>query len=633
MAAPAETPSSVRFAEFVLDLRTRELSNHGHKLSLQEQPFQILAALLDRPGELVTRDELRNRLWPSDTFVDFDQSLNKAVNRLREALEDSAEHPRFIETLPRRGYRWIAPVLAPSDSHAVPGDGAALADPLSKPAKPMRWSRAPRFWAAVGVALLLGAILAWKITSGKAPADSSAASIHSLAVLPLESLSADSSQAYFADGMTDQLITDLGQISELRVISRTSTMQYKGTRKPLPQIARELSVDAIVEGTVLRSGDQVRITAQLIQPSSDRHLWAQSYQGDLRDILALQNQVASAIALQIRKKLIRGERAERTPARSVSPEAYEAFLSGSSQPLTTDGAQKRIQYFERAVHLQPDYAEAYAEIGDSYIRLGHMLALPPQEAFPKAQVAASKLLEIDPLLHQGHVIAGNVKFLYDWDFAGAAKEMQRALELNPNSPNAHKAYADFLNAMGRPEEAIAEIRRWEAIDPLDLRAQSRMAGELVWARRYDEAIAQARQVLAQNPNNYEARLWLGLALEQMRDFPAAIEELKKATELSNDKMWVAFVAHAEALAGDKAGAQKILRDLQRLSRQTYVSPWWFALIYTGLGDKDQVFVWLEKAYQGREHDLPASNAWPMFDSLHSDPRYQDLIRRVGLPLP
>lgn len=633
MAAPAKTPSSLRFAEFVLDLRTRELSNHGHKLSLQEQPFQILAALLERPGELVTRDELRTRLWPSDTFVDFDQSLNKAVNRLREALEDSAEHPRFIETLPRRGYRWIAPVSAPSDSHAAPGDGTALAEALSKPANPVRWSRAPTLWAAVGgIALFLGTILAWKFTSGKAPADSSAATIHSLAVLPLESLSADSSQAYFADGMTDQLITDLGQIGELRVISRTSAMQYKGTRKPLPQIARELNVDAIVEGTVLRSGDQVRITAQLIQPSSERHLWAQSYQGDVRDILGLQNQVAGAIALQIRKKLIRGERAEHTPARAVSPEAYEAFLNGSSQPLTTDGAQKRIQYLEQAVRLQPDYAEAYAQIGDSYIRLGHMLALPPHEAFPKAQAAASKLLEIDPLLPDGHITAGNVKFLYDWDFAGAEKEMQRALELNPNSPSAHKAYADFLNAMGRPEEAIAEVRKWEALDPLDLRAPARMAGELYWARRCDEAIAQARQVLAQNPNSYEARLWLGLALEQKRDFPAAIEELKKATELSNERMWVGFVAHAEALAGDKAGAQKILQDLQRLSRRTYVSPWWFALIYTGLGDKDQVFVWLEKSYQGREHDLPASNAWPLFDSLHSDPRYQDLIRRVGLPL-
>ena len=632
MAAPTESASSVRFGEFVLDLRTRELSNHEHKSSLQEQPFQILLALLEHPGELVTRDELRSRLWPSDTFVDFEHSLNKAVNRLREALEDSAGHPRFIETLPRRGYRWIAPVSEPLASRA--GGDTAPAEPLSKPAKPIRRLRSPAVGAVVGVALLLGAVLAWNLTIRKGTADSSDALIHSLAVLPLESLSADSSQEYFADGMTDQLITDLGQINELRVISRTSIMQYKRTRKPLPQIARDLNVDAIVEGTVLRSGDQVRITAQLIEPSSERHLWAQSYQGDLRDILTLQNQVASSIALQIRKKLVNDERPRKIQPRSVSPEAYEAFLRGSSQPLlTTDGAQRRIQYFEQAVRLQPDYAEAYAQIGYSYIRLGHALALPPQDAFPTAQAAASKLLEIDSLLHQGHIIAANVKFLYEWDFAGAGKEMQRALELNPNSSYAHRSYADFLIAMGRPEEAIAEIGKLRALDPLDLDATSRMAGELYMARRYDEAIVQARQVLAQNPNSDEAHLWLGLALEQKHALADAIEELNKAAELSNNGMWIGFVARAQALAGDKAGAQQMLRDLQRLSHRTYVSAWWFAVIYTGLGDKDQVFVWLEKAYQGREHDLAFSNAWPMFDSLHSDPRYQDLIRRVGLPMP
>ncbi|PWT81870.1 MAG: hypothetical protein C5B58_09175 [Acidobacteria bacterium] len=628
MAAPAETPSSVRFAEFVLDLRTRELSNRIRKVSLQEQPFQILSALLERPGELVTRDELRNRLWPSDVFVDFEHSLNKAVNRLREVLEDSAEHPRFIETLPRRGYRWIAPILLPTDSGTTSATDTAVAGAFTKSAKPMRWSSVPALWTVAALAIVLIAMLAWRFTRQQAPTDASW--IHSLAVLPLESLSGDSTQAYFTDGMTDQLITDLGQISELRVISRTSMMKYKGTRKPLQQIARELSVDAIVEGTVLRSGNQVRITAQLVKPDTDRHLWAQSYDGDMRDILGLQNQVAAAIASQVKKKLIRDERAAATPSRSVSMAAYEAFLHGASLPLTTDGARTRIRYFEEAVRLQPDYAEAYAEIGYSYNRLGHMLAIPPQEAFPKAQAAASKLLEIDPLLHHGHIIAGNVKFLYEWDFAGAAEEMQRALKLNPNSSYAHRCYADFLNAMGRPDEAVAEMEKLGAIDPLDLDVPSQMAGELYFARRYDEAIAQARKVLVQNPNNDGAHLWLGLALEQKGDFPNAVAELKKAAELSNNKMWIGFVARTQALAGDRAGAQRILQDFQRLSRRSYVSPWWFSVIYSGLGDKEQVFVWLEKAYQGREHDLAFANAWPVFDRLHSDPRYQDLIRRVGL---
>lgn len=631
MSARTTTPSPLQFAEFVLDLRTRELCNGGNRVSLQEQPFQILVALLERPGDLVTREELRVRLWPSDTFVDFDQSLNKAVNRLREALTDSADRPRFIETLPRRGYRWIAPVLVPN-SGATPSNGTAIGELPSFGASRPPLSLTFRSWAAVGVALLLVATSMWMVSRRKAKLDAPA-SIHSLAVLPLESLSTDPSQGYFADGMTDQLITTLGQINELRVISRTSTMQYKGTRKPLSDITRELGVDAIVEGTVLRSGDQVRITAQLIQTANERHLWAESYQGDLRNILALQNQVADAIAAQVRKKLVRGARVAERPKRTVRPDAYEAFLNGFSQPFTADGTQKRLQYFERAVELQPDYAEAYAQIGYCYIRLGHMLALPPQQAFPKAQAIAAKLLALDPLLPDGHVIAGNTKYLYEWDFVGAEEEMRRAIELNPNYPYAHMSYAAFLASMGRPREAIAEITKWEAIDPLDLLAVTGMAAMLYSDRRFDEAIAESRKVLAQDPNFYEAHLWLGLALEQKGDFPTAIEELKKAVELSNETMWIGFVAHAKALSGDRAGARRILNDLQQLSRQTYVSPWWFAVIYTGFGDKQQVFNSLEKAYQGREHDLPASNTWPMFDSVHSDPRYQDLIGRIGLPMP
>jgi len=629
MATLDGTITRLRFAKFFLDLRTRELCNDDQKISLQEQPFQILVALLERPGELVTREELRARLWPSDTFVDFDQSLNKAVNRLREALTDAAEHPRFIETLPRRGYRWIAPVLEP-DSRAAPND--IVSEPRSAANDPARWSLAPKQWTAVGLTLLLVATLTWMIIKREASVEAPPP-IHSLAVLPLESLSADSSQAYFADGMTDQLITTLGQINELRVISRTSTTRYKATRKPLPEIGRELNVDAIIEGTVLRSGNQVRITAQLIQTSSERHLWAESYQGDLRDILTLQNQVADDIATKIRKKLVRADRVGERPKRTVNPKAYEAFLSGFSQPFTTDGTQKRLRYFERAAHMQPDYAEAYAQIGYCYLRLGHILALPPQKAFPEVQAMASKVLELDPLLPDGHVLAGNAKYLYEWNFADAEQEMRRAIDLNPNYPYARMSYAAFLASMGRQAESIAEIAKWEEIDPLDLLGETAMAAMLYSDSRFDEAIAESRKVLTQDPNFYEAHLWLGLALEQKRDFPSAIDELKKAVELSNETMWIGFVAHAKALSGDRAGALKILNDLQRLSQRTYVSPWWFAVIYSGLGDKDDVFIWLEKAYQAREHDLPASNTWPIFNFLHSDQRYQDFIHRIGLPPP
>lgn len=611
--------SDFRLGSWVVQPSLNTVSRDGKSIRLEPKVLEVLVCLAEDPGHTVPKERLIRAVW-GDTFV-TDDVLTRCISELRKALEDDIKEPQFIETIPRRGYRLVAQVK-PLKRYQ-----------LIKPSKRMGWPVAVRLWAAAGAGLLLVAILAWKIRTRKVLVDSSAASIHSLAVLPLESLSADSSQAYFADGMTDQLITTLGQINELRVISRSSTMQYKGTNKPLQQIARELRVDAIVEGTVLRSGDQVRITTQLIDPYGERHLWSQSYQRNLRDILGLQSEVASAVAIQIRKKLIHDEPPGARRARSINPEAYELFLRGLSLPITTDGNLLRLQYFEKAVRLQPDYAEAHADIGHAYIRLGHALVLPPQEAFSKAKAAATKVLDVDPLFYQGHLIEGNVKFLHEWDFAGAEKEMRLALELGPNVVYSRHSYADFLVAMGRAEEAIAQLRKQIEIDPFDVSAQVQMASLAYMCRNYAQAIAQARKVLAQDPNNWAAHLWLGLALEQKHDFAAAIDELKKATEHSNIKMWVGFVAHAKALSGDKAGAQRILKHLHSLAVRTYVSPWWFAVIYTGLGDRSQAFTYLERSYRGREHDLAFSNVWPIFDELHSDPRYEDLVRRIGLPVP
>jgi TolB-like protein len=457
--------------------------------------------------------------------------------------------------------------------------------------------------------------------------DRTLGAIRSIAVLPLEDLSGDATQEYFADGLTDELITDLGQIGSLRVISRTSVKRYKGARKPLTEIARELDVDAVVEGTVLRSGDQVRITAQLIQARVDKQLWADTYQGEVRDVLGLQNQVAGAIARQIRVKLSPAQQAALENARAINPEAYEAYLRGVSQRRTVDGFHQKIAYFERALARQPNYVEAHVGLADAYMFLGHMVALPPQETFPRAKSEALKALQLEA---EAHEPLGTVKFLYDWDFPGAEKEFQRALVLNPNSVDAHSYYSDFLSAMGRPDEAIAEEIRIRQIDPLSVSAG--VAMQQYWAGRYDSAIENARSVLGIDPNHYGGHLCLGLALEQKRQFPEAIVELQKAVDLSNEQMWMAFVAHAKALAGDKAGARKILADLEALSRRTYVSPFLFALVDPDLGDKEQAFFWLEKCYEGREHDLVFSRVWPMFDSLRSDPRYQDLMRRVGLQL-
>jgi TolB-like protein/DNA-binding winged helix-turn-helix (wHTH) protein len=623
--APLSQPSrQICFGEFELDLQTAELRNNTHKLTLQDQPFQVLALLLEQPGRLVTREELKERLWSNDTFVDFDHGLNKAVNRLREALGDSAVSPRFIETLPRKGYRFICPVAT-----VVEPRPDAEPRTISQNAPPQSFlsSRTRIVAGLVGLLLVgtVGGLVAWRAASrGR-----TAASIRSIAVLPMENLSGDATQDYFADGMTDELITSLGQIGSVRVISRTSIMQYKGVHKPLPQIAKELNVDAVVAGAVLRSGNQIRITAQLIQARADEHLWADTYQGDVRDVLGLQNQVASAIARQIRVKLSPERQAALKNARAINPEAYEAYLRGVSQKRTVDGFHQKIAYFERALASQADYAEAHVGLADAYMFLGHMVALPPQEAFPRAKSEALKALQFDDTQAEPHELLGTVKFLYDWDFRGAEKEFQRALDLNPNSVDAHSYYSDFLSAMGRPDEAIAEEMRIRQIDPFSVSAG--VADQQYLAGRYDPAIENARAVLVMDPNNYGGHLCLGLALEQKRQFPEAIVELQKAVDLSNEQMWMAFVAHAKALAGDKAGARKILADLESLSRHTYVSPWLFAIVYPDLGDKERAFFWLEKCYQGREHDLAFSKVWPMFNSLRPDPRYQELMKRIGLP--
>jgi TolB-like protein/DNA-binding winged helix-turn-helix (wHTH) protein/Flp pilus assembly protein TadD len=635
MSATAQPEERIRFGEFHLNLRTRELQKNGDTFDLQEQPFLVLTTLLEHSGELVTRGQLIEKLWPSDTFVDFEHSLNKAVKRLREALEDSAEEPRFIETLPRRGYRFIGTAMRVANPPANPEEGTA------SPAAAV--VHEPRGWLGRRMSLMLGlavvaiaaAALFW-VSARRGYFRGSPAlegPIRSLAVLPLENLSGDAAQDYFADGMTDELITDLGQISALRVISRTSVMQYKGAHKSLPRIAKELNVDAVVEGTVVHSGDRVRITAQLIDAQADKHLWAQSYEGELRDVLGLQNRVARAIVDQIRVKLTLEQKATLENFRAVNPRAHELYLEGRyfSEKDADEGFQKAIVLFRQAIAQQSDHALAYVGLANAYVRLGHTLALAPQNAFPEAKAAALKALEIDDNIAEAHTAVGQAMFLYDWDFGGADKEFQRAIALNPSSVGAQSAYASFLNAMGRPDEAVAHERMALQLDPVSLFAIEGLSAQLYWARRYDEAAELARKSMEMDPHRVGGHFWLGVALEQKHDFPESIARLERAVELSNDKWGAAFVAHARALSGDKAGARKILADLEQRSGHEYVSPWWMAIVYPDLGDKETGFFWLEKAYQGREHDLVFSKVWPMFDSLRSDPRYLDLMRRVGLP--
>jgi TolB-like protein/Flp pilus assembly protein TadD len=561
------------------------------------------------------------RVWPN-AFVE-EGNLNKNIFVLRKTLEELDSGLEYIETVPKRGYRFVAPVkpvLIPLAGVESPSVQTAV------PIRPAAISR--KFIAGVfGVVLLvvIMGLLAWR-TPWRG---SSVGTVRSIAVLPLESLSADAGQDYSADGMTDELITDLGQIGSLRVISRTSIMKYKGVHKPLPQIASELAVDAVVEGTVFRSGNRVRITAQLIQARLDRHLWAGSYEGDLRDVLALQNEVATAIADQIRIKLTPQEQAALKSALVLNSESQDAYLKGHyfAAKATIDDAERAIPYFDVAIAKEPNHALAYAGLASAYIRLGHTMHLRPGEAFPAAKTAALKALAADSTIEEAHTALANALFLYDWDFPDAEWEFHVALQLNPNSVPAQNDYASFLNAMGKTDEAIIRVQRALQNDPLSLLAMTNVAWQLYWARRYDEAILQLRKVLELDSNFDAAHYCLGLIYEQKHDFSSAIAEIDRAPALCNGGRCFGLIGQVRALSGDKEGALEALREIQRRS---YASPWHIAIIYANLGDKEQAFAWLEKCYQGREHDLVFSRLWPMFDPMRSDPRYEDLMRRVGL---
>ena len=626
------------FGVFELDLRSGELRKHGLRVRLQEQPFQVLAMLVEQSGMVITREELQKRLWPADTFVDFDHGLNKAINKIRDALSDSPDSPRFVETVARRGYRFLAEVkvidaagVQRSEPATQPQHTAELdrhLDPAHRPIEPKRRLRAWKI--SVGLILILIASLTmWKVQPWNRPYPV----IRSLAVLPLESLSSEASQDYFADGMTDELISDLGQISALRVISRTSAMTYKHARKPVPQIARELNVDAIVEGTVLRSGDQVRITAQLIEASSDKHLWSQSYEGELRDTLALQNKVASAIADQIRINLNPQEQATLKNAKVVNPEAYESYLKGRYfwNKRTADGLKVALAYFNQAVDEDPKYAQAYSGLADTYALLGdwQYAVMTPKEALPKAKAAARQALELDSTLGEAHNSLAFVLDGFDWDLDAGGKEFRRAIDLNPSYATAHHWFAWHLSLLGRYDGAIAEMRKAESLDPLSLIINADLAELLVLGHSYDESIEQSRKTIEMDRNFAMAHNQLGQAYLEKRMYAEAVAELQKGVQLSGGSpTCIANLARAYAASGKRNEATKLLGDLKKRSNPSYSYGSEIATIYASLGDKDQALNWLEKAYEERFN--PGVLMRPGFDPLRSDPRFEELVRRIGV---
>jgi TolB-like protein/DNA-binding winged helix-turn-helix (wHTH) protein/Flp pilus assembly protein TadD len=640
MQEPHQVRGRVRFGIFEVDLRAGELRKHGLRVRLQEQPFKVLAMLLERSGEVVTREELQKKLWPADTFVDFDHGLNKVINKIRDALSDSAENPRFVETVARRGYRFLAevkvadptPVHNPdlATQHRPTGETGDRPGLLGEPARP-KYLLSSLAWKTSGCVLLLAASVAtWQLHSRNSPSPV----IRSLAVLPLESLSSDASQDYFADGMTDELISNLGQISALRVISRTSVMAYKHASKPLPQIARELNVDAVVEGTVLRSGDQVRITAQLIEASSDKHLWSQSYQGELRDTLALQSQVARAIADQIRINLNPQEQAALKTARVVNPEAYESYLKGRYfwNKRTADGLKVALAYFNQAIEEDPNYARAYSGLADTYALLGdwQYAVMTPKEALPKAKAAAVRALELDSALGEAHNSLAFCLDGFDWNFESAGEEFRRAIELNPGYATAYHWYAWHLSLLGRYEEAIAEMRKAKNLDPLSLIISADLAELLVIAHQYDESILESRKTIEMDANFALAHSQLGQAYLQKEMRDEAIAEMQRAVQLSGGSPTIiASLARAYVASGRRIEAEKLLKELKKRSNPTYSHASEIAVVYAALGDKDQAMNWLEKGYQERFN--PGVLLRPGFDPLRSDARFEDLLRRIGLP--
>jgi len=619
LAQSVQSEISYQFGAFTVDVNAAELRKHGIRIKLQDLPFQVLLALIRRPGDLVSREELRKRLWPDGTFVDFDHGISSAVNKLRAALSDSARHPHYIETVGRRGYRFLYPVKQVAT--AVPSIPVTISSS----------QRRTQILAAALAVVLLASLTTFIWVRQSA---SQTRQIRSIAVLPLKNLSNDSEEEYFSQGLTDELIARLASLQGLRVISRTSTMQYKDSTKSLPEIAKELNVDAVVEGSVLKAGTRVRITAQLIEASNDRHIWAESYERDQRDVLSLQNEVTRDIATKIKLNVDPEARRRLATARPVDPIAHEEYLQGRYfwSKRTSSDFEQAIRHFEASIAHDPAYAPAYAGLADCYALLGGYSITPQNQMIPQARSAALKALELDPDLAEAHTSLALIAQNYDWDWTTAGKEYRRAIELDPNYSTAHQWYAEHLGYLGRFEEAEAEFQRARELDPLSPVVGTDYGVMLYYARKYDKSIKQLRAVLARNPEFARAHVIILPYVEKGMYLEAAAEVVKMEPQYPSP--WGAGnLAYIYGRAGltEKAKAEnrRLLAEMRAGTRdQIDPGPEIYAAI--GLGDKERAFAGFKTALAQHSNVLTYLKVNPAFDPLRRDPRFTELMRRVGL---